>query len=370
MQRLKLVDGMARGRLSRREFARALGVFGLTTAVMPLARRRARAGGKLLYFTWSGYENPSLFPGYAEKRGAPDVTFYGDEYEATVKLKAGYEADIVSPCINVMPRWFDAGLRPIDDARLLYLGEQFDRMRELDGSHYDGQRYFVPTNWGTSGFIYRPDLTDITPADESWMLLFDERFKGRIATWDSTDAVIPSAALALGYGDDPYRPSGERLAQVGALLRKQRPLLRFYWTDVSELEQAFAAGEVLVSFAWHGAAVRLAKSGVPVVYATPKEGIMGWICGLARGHGQADDDAAYDFINASMTAEAGAFLITAFGYGSPNRKAYDLVPAETLAALGLSDPENTLNATHTLDFVPPELKQQHFELFDDVKAGA
>ena len=43
---------------------------------------------RVLYFTWSGYENPALFPGYAEKRGTPDVTFFGDEYEATVKLDA------------------------------------------------------------------------------------------------------------------------------------------------------------------------------------------------------------------------------------------------------------------------------------------
>ncbi len=243
-------------------------------------------------------------------------------------------------------------------------------MKTLDGSYFGGERYFVPSNWGTSSVCYRPDLTDITPEEHSFNLLFDERFKGRIAMWDSTDSVIPAASLALGFLDDPYRPSGERLEAVGELLRKQRPLLRFYWNDPTELSQAFASGEVLVAYCWGGTAVEIRRSGVPIVYVQPKEGIVGWICGLARGQGDADEDAVYDFINATMSPESGAFLMTEFGYGSPNRKAYDLVPAEMLTELGLDDPENTLNNAHTFDFVPPEIKQQHFELFDDVKAGA
>ena len=86
MQRLKLVDRMAQGKLSRREFNRALGIFGLTAVTMPLGIRQAQAGN-LIYFTWAGYEDPRLFPGYSEKQGAPDVTFFEDEYEAIIKLQ-------------------------------------------------------------------------------------------------------------------------------------------------------------------------------------------------------------------------------------------------------------------------------------------
>ena len=157
---------------------------------------------------------------------------------------------MVRPCIDVMPRWMTANLKPIDESKLLYLDEQFDSIRASAPAFHDGQRFFVSLYWGFTSFIYRTDMTDITPEEESWSLLFDERFKGRIAIWDSTDCVIPHTSLALGHSDDPYRPDGERLDQVADMMRKQRNLVRLYYPDVTTGVQAIASGEVVISYAW------------------------------------------------------------------------------------------------------------------------
>ena len=53
--------------------------------------------------------------------------------------------------------------------------------------------------------IYHTDMTDITPEMEPWKLSFDETYAGRMAIWDSTNAVVPNAALATGVTDNPTR---------------------------------------------------------------------------------------------------------------------------------------------------------------------
>ena len=81
-------------------------------------------------------------------------------------------------------------------------------------------------------------------------------------------SVIP-AAMVLGI-PDPYDMNDEQLAQVKAFLEKQRGLLRFYWTDPSELEQAIASGEVVAAYAWAASASTLKSKGVPITYMKPE----------------------------------------------------------------------------------------------------
>ena len=370
LRRIRTIDRLLDGRMSRREFNDALTLFGLTAVTVPMVSRPLSAAERLLLFTWGGLEDPSLFPDYAAKHGKIDATFYGDEYEAIEKLRAGYEADIVGPCIDVMPRWMTTGLQPIDESRLLHLDEQFASIRNAEPSFYDGERYYVSMYWGFSSFVYRTDLTDIEPEDESWTLLFDEKYKGRMAIWDSTDAVVPHASLALGYSDDPYRPDGERLERVAEMVRKQRDLVRFYFSSVTEAVQAIASGEVVISYAWSDFLSHLKTADVPFKWANPKEGLISYNCGLARANRKGNEEAQYDFINASMTADVGKFLIEVFNLGASNKTSFDMVDPALLKELELSTPEESLTRSHPFVYVPPELKQKHIEMFDDIKAGA
>ncbi|MEX2650325.1 MAG: extracellular solute-binding protein [Alphaproteobacteria bacterium] len=368
MNRIKLIDRLSQGKLSRREFKAALGAFGLTTVTT--APRRARAAGELLVFTWAGFEDPGFFPDYVTKHGgAPEFTFFGDEYEGIEKLKAGFEAEVVSPCIDVMPRWQTSGLQAMDESRLTNVGDMFETLSPAD-AFKDGQRYFLPFYWGFDSVCYRHDLVDIKPEEMSWKLLYDDRFKGRISIWDSTDAVIPAASLAAGLLDDPFRPSGDDLVTVLELVKKQRDLVRMYYNDPSELVQAMAAGEVVVAFCWAATMSQMQQAGLPITWGAPKEGLISFNCGLARSNRTKDESAVYDFLNASTTPEAGKYMIEAFGYGSGNKKAFDLVDPAKLAELNLTNPEEALAGSNSFQFVPHELKQMHINAFDEIKAGA
>jgi len=73
---------LADGALSRRHLNRLLAAAGLTAVTVPVIARPARAEEQAIYFTWSGYDDPSFFPDYVKKHGAnPDMPIFADEEE-------------------------------------------------------------------------------------------------------------------------------------------------------------------------------------------------------------------------------------------------------------------------------------------------
>ena len=161
MNLVRTIDRIFQGKASRREIARTASAAGVVGVAMPVLSRpvMAQTGSDLMYFTWGGFEAPELFPAFAETWGEPSTSFYGDEYEAIEKLRAGFEADVVCPCIDLMPSWMRVGLQPLDESRLIYLDDSFESIRNPAAAFHEGERYYTPTYYGFSSFVYRTDLT-------------------------------------------------------------------------------------------------------------------------------------------------------------------------------------------------------------------
>ena len=73
LQRIRAIDRLTSGRMSRREFHKALGLFGLSMVAYPVVTRPARAADNLLVFGWAGFDDPALFPAM-RKRTAARIT--------------------------------------------------------------------------------------------------------------------------------------------------------------------------------------------------------------------------------------------------------------------------------------------------------
>ena len=178
------------------------------------------------------------------------------------------------------------------------------------------------------------------------------------------------AAQVLGFTNLDTL-SDEQLAEVKILLEKQRELLRFYWDSQSEAGQAMAGGELVATYAWNDLYKTIVDQGLPVKYMTPKEGARNWVCGFVitdAEHRVASDEKVYDFLDAMMSPEAGAFVIDSFSYGHGNSKAFDLISPDRIAEVGLSDPEAFL-ARGILNPIPPEYDKKYVELWEAVKLG-
>ena len=359
--------------LSRRDLGAALASLGFGVVTLGATGRSARAADPVNYFTWSGYELPLFFEPYAAEYGEdPVVSFFGGTDEALAKLRSGFRTDIAHPCSDGVRLWYDAGvIRPIDTSRLTHWEDYFPIFRELDETKTPdtGEQLFIPFDWGNSSVLYRTDLVEFD--EDSWSVLYDERYEGRLATYDQPVANVQIAALVLGYSEeDIWHLSDDELAEVRKLLQKQRDLLRFVWTSQTEALQALAAGEIVAMYAWNDAYAQLKAEGVPVAYMQPKEGARNWICGLVlMNDNVSDDDRIYAFLNSMMRPEAGAFLIGEWGLGSANRKAYDLVPQERLEEVGLTDPQDFLENGIFLLPMDPVYDQKYIQLWEEVQAG-
>jgi spermidine/putrescine transport system substrate-binding protein len=370
MNRDKLIAGLRSGRWTRRDFNRALASVGLTAVAMPVFTRTAQAqAGHPVIFTWEGYEDEGLHQGYLDKHGAsPSFTFFGDEEEAFAKIRTGFNVDISMPCSYKIPQWRDAGiLRPIDESRIEHWDDIIPSLKSIEGVVHEGNRYWVCMDWGQTSIIYRHDLVELE--EESWGLLWDERYRGRLSLMDS---LIDGVMVAAIYGGaaDPFNMTDEEVERTRELLRQQLPLLRGYFNSPTDIQQALASGEVVAAVAWNEAYNNLAGEGVPVTWMQPKEGAMTWTCGLALMANIPDEkvDLAYDFINAMLSPEAGEYEILEWGYGHANAKAFENVSDEDLAARGLSrDPETLLASGIFQEPIGNEPQLQ--TMFEEVKAG-
>lgn len=225
-------------------------------------------------------------------------------------------------------------------------------------------------DWGNSTIIYRRDLVGEKWSDEnvSWNIFYTDEFRNRLGFYDSAEAIVEISALVLGY-DNIFTLTEEQLVEVRKMVAIQRDNMRMYWGDQTEATQALASGELVASYGWNDAYVTLKSQGIDVGLGVPKEGIFTWCCGMVI-HAETDLlDEAYDLVNAFASPEAGAFEISNWGYGHANMKAFDLVPDDVLAELGLSTPEDLLGNGIFFQALAPDIEESYIRLWDEVRAG-
>jgi spermidine/putrescine transport system substrate-binding protein len=365
------LNALKTGKLSRRAFNRALLAAGIGLVTMPMLPRRASAEEQGTFFTWGGYDIPELFGEYEAKNGAlPNFATFGGTEEALTKLRGGFVVDVAHPCNAGLLRWIESGLfQPIDPSRLSNWPDVIPELVALEGNDAgEGKHWLAPFDWGQTSVTYRTDLFELK-GEESWDMLWDERYTGRLGSLASGGDAWWCGAIKAGV---PLKDiaTDEAFDRIAAVMRAQRPLIRMYTDDTTTLEQALSAGEIVAAMTWNSSATQLKSQGVPVRFAQPKEGALTWVCGVMIHKDAPNLDRAYDIVNSLLSVDAGKFMIKDYGYGHANRKAFDAFDDETLAGLGLSrNPSDILNAGHFQIPQSQEWETRMNETFEAIKAG-
>jgi len=366
MNRLKFIDRMAQGRLSRRQMLAGAGAFGVG---MTLLKRTARAD-PLVCMEWAGYDTPDHYGSYLAKRPeAPSFSIFANEDEALQKIRAGFNADVMHPCTYSVVRFTEAKLAvPVDTSKLSNWPDVIPALQTAQGVVVDGNVVMVPADWGNSSIAYR---TDMVPEEdgESWNVLYGDKYAGKVAFTDS-EVAVEIAGLLMGLKPrEIWEMTDEQLAATKPLVQKLVKNCRFIWSDPTQLNQALATGEIVAGYAWNETVKTLRKEGVPMKYAVPKEGIFTWLCGLTMLNvGKSDPAAAYDFLDAWLSPETGKYLIENDGYGHSNRKAFEIADPEQVAALGVTDPVKHLENGIFFEPVEAEREAKYIKLWEEVKA--
>ncbi len=365
-----MIEKARAGKLSRRQFSQLLSATGVSILTVPAFARPAAADGEeAFYFTWGGYDIPELLGEYYEKHGAyPDMAPYASSNDGLAKVRSGFVVDVLHPCNANAPNWVNAGVvQPIDTSKLSHWDDVIPSMKTIAVA--DGETYFAPMDWGQTSVTYRTDLVDFPDGEESWSVLWDERYKQKISMIGNEGDTWWCAAIYAGVPFDQIETE-ESIEKVATLLREQLPLVRMYTDDMTSVEQALAAGELVAAMTWNSSAVALKAEGVPVAFAAPKEGALTWVCGAMISVGAPHVDKAHDVINSLLSPESGRFLINDYGYGHSNRKSFDLVSEERLEELGLSrNPDEILGAGKYQIPTSDEFTSRIATLYAEILAG-
>ncbi|MEZ5779548.1 MAG: extracellular solute-binding protein [Paracoccaceae bacterium] len=370
MQRVKFIDKMSQGKVSRRQMMQAAGAFGIGTMVLP---KRAVSAEVLTCLEWGGYDSAEFFQPYLDKYGVqPNFSIFAGEEDALAKVLAGFAADVMHPCNYSVARFVNAGLtKPIDTARLSHWNDIFPVLQTSEGVIENGEVVMAPADWGNSSIAYRPDLIDDAfKADPTWAIFFDDAYTGRVSMNDNEIAILIGAMVGGMPYSEAYKLDGAELeAATKEWGTKAVNVSRFLWTDASELQQAMASGEIVAAYAWNDLVANLRREGIPVEYAKPKEGMFTWFCGLTLlNSGNADEQAAYDFLDAWLSPETGKVLIEGSGYGHANMKSFEIADPEAIAAMGITDPVGMMADTLVFRTPPDEVQEHHNKAWGDIKA--
>src|SRR5436190_10712671 len=174
--------------------------------------------GRLQVLDWAGYGNDggqAMFAQYVKThpQNKPRFTYMGNEADALAKIHAGLKPDLFRPYVGWVKYFATSGLvQPWDTALI----SNFKHLNPfmVKAGQYNGKQYGIPDDWGFDAILYRTDK--VKPKSNSWNLLFDERYKGKIAWFDDLGMLVMTG-LYLGF-KDPWNQSDAQLQQAQKLL--------------------------------------------------------------------------------------------------------------------------------------------------------
>ncbi|MGH9453058.1 MAG: ABC transporter substrate-binding protein [Terriglobia bacterium] len=296
----------------------------------------------LSLLVWEGYADPSFVHGFEVSHHCRVVASYmGSSDELVAKLRGGSASnyDVISPSSDVAAMIAASGLAaPLDLSRLPGYRELSLKLTSLPLVHVKGKVYGVPFMWGPNPLLY--DKTVFSEPPESWSILWNPKYRGKVSVWDDLSTVY-MAAQVLGYDrPDPnaiYNLSDEQLEKVKEKLLDLKPNIRKIWSTGGELTNLFESHEIVLAMGWPLNTNQLRKAGFPIGETIPKENTTGWIDHLMITAASDHKDLAYQFLEYMIEPKTQEMVSDVTLYAPVNPQAAQYMTGEQKRTLHLDD---------------------------------
>ena len=280
----------------------------------------AKTPRTLYYFTWSDYVDPDTIVEFERSAGVKVVvdTFSSNE-ELLAKLQSGADGyDVTVPSDYMVSIMVHQGLlAELDLDKIPNVRMVTDRLQRLP---FDPEnRHSIPYLWGTVGIGY--DSAVIPSPPDSWAVLWDPQYKGRISMLNDQREVLGAALRSMGQSLNTRDPA--IIGQAKDKLLAQKALVKTYTSE--NYDQLLASGEVVLAHGWGGAVARAMVERPSVKFIVPREGGTIWSdCLVVLKHSK-NKELAMRFINFLLDREVAARTTTRVLFASSNREAKPLV---------------------------------------------
>jgi spermidine/putrescine-binding protein len=326
----------------------------------------------LSLLVWEGYADPSFLQPFEQTHHCKVAAAYmGSSDELVAKLRGGSASnyDVISPSSDVATSIVRAGLAaPLDLSKIPTYTQLSLRLRDSPLVKANGQTYGVPFVWGPNPLLY--DTTAFQQAPDSWSILWDPKFKGKISLWDELSSVY-MAAQVLGYDKpDPSQLYNLRDAQLEAVKKKLielKPNIRKYWSTGGELTNLFQNHEVIAAMGWPLTSNELRKLNFPIGETIPKENTTGWIDHLMVTAASPRKELAQQFLEYMVEAKTQKLVTDVTHYTPANPATSQLLTPEQRKSLHLDDPDEYMKRIYFWQDVPRRAKYN--EIWNEVKSA-
>lgn len=319
-----------------------------TAAPAPAFDAASEPDGPIEVFEWAGYEVPEMWADYVNgpyAEASPlKFTFLENDQQALAKVASGYNPDIIHPCIAYTKDWAAAELIQPWDTSLL---PDFEGIPAAisEGGLIDGQQYHIPFDIGFSTLTYRADKIPITTEEESWSILLDEAYKGKMSIFSDDVAIIKIGALInAGAPIDPNVLTTEQIQAAKETMIQVKPNLRNFWGAQTDTINDFVNGNLWATYTWPDGYWKIKNHAkmkdVEIRYMQPKEGRLAWVCGFVLNSQSERPGRAHAAVAAANTPEVGAWLTDVYQYGAAQQNGVqELIKNKALiTAFSLDDP--------------------------------
>ncbi|WP_147481226.1 PotD/PotF family extracellular solute-binding protein [Streptomyces shenzhenensis] len=255
------------------------------------------SGGKTLTVgIWKGYgaDLSWVATQFKQETGASLKFVYIDSERNLLDLmkKADGGIDVGLPNIQYIGDGIDGELfHELDTSELTNFGHIYPQFADRKELRKDGKLYGIPWTYGSTGLFYDDRVFKTAPTSLS--VLWDSKYKGKIAVNDNATVEIPTAALYKG--EDPQHPG---LGTIEPALKDLKANAKLLYSSTDDLAKALSSGTVVAGIGNNDAIGGLIGSGqTHLKYTVPEEGAVGWIDNWAISAKTKNLGLAYDWLN-------------------------------------------------------------------------
>ena len=295
---------------------------GASALILP---RSAGAAGELNVLAWCDHADPRLIQPFEQAQG---VKVNVKTYEGTgtglsiIQQSQPGDWDVFMVDATDVPRIAGNGLFMELPETTAPWSDMFAELSKTPFARVDGKLYAIPEKFGYYGACFNKKSVDTADARRG-DILWNEKYKGRIAVYDYYFPLIQ--LIALGKGWKPDTLDAEKLNTIRELLLKAKPNVKLIG-DIPSVQNALVTGNVDVIF---GGAEFTVSNLIPanpqldwVIFDT---GGLIWTQGLTVLDQSKRKDLALEFIKWVLSPKGQGLLATSDCYwGMPTNSKAEL----------------------------------------------
>ncbi len=224
---------------------------------------------------------------------------------------------------------------------------------------HNNQLKAVPWAWGPTGLLFN---TKTIAEPDSWNILWDERYQGKISLWDDV-SMIWTTALTLGH-KNIYNLTQTQLDEVKHKLIQLNNQVFDYYSGGDQAEEFIEHGHISMLNSWYDPSARLRKQGHQLKMIIPKEGAVGMFDSYLISSSSSKTTLAHQYINFQISNNIQTEMFRVTGLIPANSKTKNFLNKDEINFLPVNE-ENYFKKMLLWDVMPR--KHLYDKVLNEVK---